>query len=375
MTDSAPSSNAFDAPIPVYVVPAPKGRSTRIARRIVPFAVSIAALWWLFRDVDGLALGSLFRALAKSLWGWCALALSFAAHFGFSTLKWRDILDGLGHRQPLPRLLRLELASDLFIRIVPLRGGEAAKIWYLSVHQRIPALVTAASVAVEMVTNVGALILLAIAGHATLRWNSPMAGVAAGAMVVVGALVAGRAMLQRIRRSARVASASPGTRWKMLGHYAERAATIPRRLMARVGFLSLMIEFSEIVVVALLCRAMSIDVPIVALVALWPLVAFLGRLPISIGGVGVRDGALVALLPTLVTASYEQVLAVSLAFTLVGVLIPCFVGFPFTVQLVSAMTRSTGRPRRRPGKEATDAIGLGACHVTATADATGPPRP
>ncbi len=341
---------------------------TRVAGRVIPPAVSIALLLSLFRDVDVPSLASSIRSMTRSPWGWIALVISFASHFGFSTVKWRDLLIGLGHGQPFLRLLRLELASDLFIRVVPLRDGEVAKIWVFATKYRVPALVTAASVAIEIATNVGALVLLAISGQVAVGLRSPMAGLAACTLLFTSAIFVSHAVLRHVSRAAGIASAKPNTPRKKLRTYAERASRIPRTLLARVALLSLLIEFSEVVVVAMLCRAMSIDVPLSALVALWPIAAIAGRLPISIGGIGVRDGALVALLPRLTAATYEQTLGVGLAFTMVGVLIPCLIGLPFTARLLSSMIDSKRSLNAGDGDNAE-------ARVIQTADAPTPHRP
>lgn len=310
----------------------------------------------------------MFRAITDSAWLWAAIALSATTSIGVSTLKWRDILSGLGRPLPPRDLLHLELATETVVRLTPFRFGEVAKIWALATKYRVPALVTAASVAIEIATNAGALVLLAISGQVAVGLRSPMAGLAACTLLFTSAIFVSHAVLRRVSRAAGIASAKPNTPRKKLGTYAERASRIPRTLLARVAFLSVLIEFSEVVVVAMLCRAMSIDVPLPALVALWPIAAIAGRLPISIGGIGVRDGALVALLPTLTAATYEQTLGVGLAFTMVGVLIPCLIGLPFTARLLSSMIDSKRSLNARDGDNAE-------ARVIPTADASTPHRP
>ncbi|MCC6159405.1 MAG: flippase-like domain-containing protein [Deltaproteobacteria bacterium] len=304
----------------------------------MPILVTFALLYVLLRNVDSVALASSIRSAVRSPWCWVALALSITSHIGLSAMKWGEILSGLGARQPLSLLVYLESATDILIRVVPLRAGELLKIWHLASRRGVPAFITTSSIALDAATNLGALIVLAASGFVAQRGESTIMGIGVALALSACAVVSARAILRGVAKLfAPRETPAEGFRAKC-SEYIVRASGFPVVSMARTGILSVVIEFSEIAVVAMLCRATAVDVPFTTLFALWPIASILGGLPISVGGAGVRDGAFLALLLPMGTATYEQALAVGLTFMLVGVLIPCLVGFPFTAQLISTMT-------------------------------------
>ncbi len=313
----------------------------RFAARVVPAIVTAALLWALLKDVDSDALAQSLDAAVDSPWWWIALTLSVTSHIGLSALKWGEILGGLGSRQPWTALAYLEAAADLFIRVIPLRAGELAKIWHLASRRGVPVLVTTSSIALDIATSLGALVILAASGFLAMTVDSVNVGIGGAMLLLTATVLFARAILRFISESFGARAKSASGVWANLSSYSSRASNFPVVSIAKVGLLGVVIEFSEILVVAMLCRATGVEVPFATLFALWPIASILGGLPISIGGTGVRDGAFLALVLPLGSATYEQALAVGITFTLVGVLIPCAAGFPLTIHLLSSMANAT----------------------------------
>ena len=81
--------------------------------------------------------------------------------------------------------------------------------------------------------------------------------------------------------------------------------------LARILVLSAVFQGGDIAVTFLLARALDLDVPFVALLGVVPLVYLATVLPISLGGLGVREGTLAFLLARYGVAASD---AITLSF-------------------------------------------------------------
>lgn len=75
-------------------------------------------------------------------------------------------------------------------------------------------------------------------------------------------------------------------------------------------------------------------IPAAAILGLWPLAVFAGMLPVTVGGIGTRDGAFLGLvaLTTAGAIAESAVLAATFGYGLVLVVLPGIVGIPLMVR-------------------------------------------
>jgi len=273
-----------------------------------------------------------------------ALFLSLLFNVILTAEKWRLILDGLGYSLKFRVLFYVKLATDSIIAVAPLRSGELARPWYLSRRHGVPFTLGGASIVLELGLNFIALVLLALAGWIGLASGSIAAGVIAAALASV-ALVAtvapGGRLLTRILR---LQAEDPESFRGRISEFIKTLWALPKKRLATVLAYSLLFELGEIINVALIFKAFSVEVSFIRLLAFVPAVALLGRLPISLSGLGVRESSLILAFRGFVETIQGQLLGIGLVYTFIESLFPILLGVPLTLHFLTTFPGKRKKP-------------------------------
>lgn len=264
-------------------------------RWVVRAAVSLVVVGVLLTMIP---LRSVLDALGRvSLWTWLSsVAIFFAGHY-LNAMKLRLLLGA-----PVPgqeravsaACVRAQYAGLVANLGLPgLAGGDLARAAYLAPTVGV-ARVAFASVADRMIDTATVLglvmIALPLAGMPpAIAGIVRSAGVWVGAAAVVGVLVAlvGAVLLVRVQRFAGVAE-KLGKAWRAL----------VERKSAFVGAIaiSFSVQAAFVMTNVWLARQVGVTTALAAWFVAWPLSKLVAVLPISLGGIGVREAALVSLL-------------------------------------------------------------------------------
>ncbi len=220
-----------------------------------------------------------------------------------SSLRWLYLARPLGFAQPPRQFVRLYFVGMFFNLVLPTSvGGDVVRAWYLAEHPRRR---SAALVSVLLERGSGLLVLIALACVATVFVPPELpAWIVRCVWILTGATVVALVTLPlAVRRTSRLARFRP---------VVETARMYWRRpgLMVGTTLLSLVVQVANVVLVWLLGEALGVSVPPLYYGVLVPTVTLLTLLPISLNGMGVREGATVFLLaPCGVTAARALTLA------------------------------------------------------------------
>lgn len=268
--------------------PSPRS-ALKITLRI---AATLGLGWILLRRVDLGAVATTLRSLDWRWWG-AGLVVSLVVQC-FAGLRWARLARPLGfHHSTISFVLRFYEGSFFSLCLPTSIGGDVVKAYRLSdtTHGR---LLAACSVIADRLTGLAALGVLAgtaIAGRSfglsiwmTLALGAAMLGAVAWFfMLAVGSIN-------------RLIDAIPGRHRgreflaKLLPYQARPG------LMASAVAYSMVVQIGGVVSVAMLARGLGLPVPTAAWFYVVPLIALATVLPVSISGVGVREGGLVFLL-------------------------------------------------------------------------------
>lgn len=229
-------------------------------------------------------------------WVWLCVLAGFLAGHRLGVEKWRLLLRTGG--APLPSGQAVTCyASGLFANLYlpTIVGGDVLRATLASRRTARTEAVVVGSLADRVVDVVGLGLLIAAGGLAT---GSAVEGRSGRALLVV--MLAG---LTLAATGAVVALRTPLRRWprrlrRPVGRClvaVRRLSRAPRPALAALG-LSLAMQAGFVLLNAWIGRQIGIDVPLVAWFLVWPLAKIAGLLPVSIGGLGVRDAALGGLL-------------------------------------------------------------------------------
>jgi hypothetical protein len=265
----------------MFTIP-PVLASSRGVRRGLRFAVSAAIVAYIAAGVD---LGDLAGAVRRVRPGAVAVALAlYVLGQGLSAWKWSLLGRAVGFARPLREYARFYFIGMFLNLFGPSTvGGDVARGVYLGGRHRPGAALNsvlfdrASGLAVLM--GLGAAAMLLFPGH---RLPPSFASLAAGTGL---ALVAGWWTCPRL---VRLLPAGNGLRRQVEGDLAPFWRD--RRLLGAVTALSLVFHLSQVTVQWLLARAAGVAVPFSYCLVFHPLIALMAALPVSVSGLGVREG-------------------------------------------------------------------------------------
>lgn len=285
----------------------------------------------LFRRIDLDAVGAALRSISPRTWlASFLLTLTFPV---FSSLRWRLTLRSLGHDISLGRCLTIILGVSPISAIAPSKAGDLLKA--ISLRGEISILEVGGTVLAERALDVIVLAALAVIGS-----------LAAGNSFVLrlNALIAGAGIIGLLLLPLLVSLVPKPTLREKL----ERAVKVLEALRAHKGLASGIVALTAInwlasmVQTHLLLAAVGAATPFWLTTAVLPTAIFVGLIPITIGGMGTRDAALVALLAS--TATAAQALSVGLLYSFFGYWLLALVGLPFLKRALFNEPRLSARP-------------------------------
>ena len=256
-------------------------------------------------------LASLFPSHQLSTIGWLAGGLVvYTGAVLLSTVRWSQVLQALDLRSEFPPLLSHTLAGMFVSNVLPSTvGGDVLRVTRLSAAngQRHASV---ASVMVERLTGFLVLpfiSLVALVGNPTLLHMGQASRLALtmslGTLVVLGLILV---LVSSSRLSARLS----GHAWlSFLGDVQLGLARMRRDPGAALGVMvsALAYQLAMVAGAWMAGHAMGIEVGWSAMMAFVPVVAVAQVLPLSVNGLGLREGALVILLAPLGVASGQAV--------------------------------------------------------------------
>lgn len=310
-------------PRPVTTGAAPSRQTDRMGMRLstrtlLPFKFAVSALLIavVFRNID---LDSFSERFAGQSSGWLiAAAAVIMAQILLAALRWDQIIKGVGARVPIEAVARVTYIGTFFNSwllgniagdaaravLVPEGGIGRTRIIYSVLFDRVTTLAGLAFIILPVIAlNMGPL-ARSIPVFASLAVAIlPFIGLTAIGLMAIGVAAptfGGRAtaMISRIREL--------GLTWMRLCH-------APGRLGAALAIAAAS-QIAIPLVAYGLARAQHLEVSFVDFLILIPPVVLLSALPISIGGWGVRENAMIiALAPIGVTASSALLISVEVA--------------------------------------------------------------
>ena len=262
-------------------------------------AVSIALLALLVTKVDPDELVPPNRSLAGSLFFLCTGLLFMAISFVVASWRWQRVLAVYDAHVPIRTLLKHYLAGQFVGNALPSTvGGDVLRISRCSKDTGSTE-VAFASVVIERLTGFVALPLLIFVGFAarpdllSLGRSWLAIAVAVATLVVLGMIVV---LSASPRLAGRFVHRANWTRYIGILHVGiDRMRRDPRDASAAL-FAAVVYQLTVLAAVYCAVHTIGLTIPNGAVLAFIPAVAMVQVLPISVGGLGVREGMMVLLL-------------------------------------------------------------------------------
>jgi uncharacterized protein (TIRG00374 family) len=318
-----PSTTTADASIDAIDVPSPRARRRPLVL-MARIGLSLAMLLVLVRRMPHFSVDRLLPDWNRDTAIFLLLAIVFTlAGIVLSTLRWRAVLHALGQEAKVRKLLSYNLAGLFVSNVLPTTiGGDVLRVSRLS-KDNGETTTSFASVVLERLTGWLVLPVITLVGFIVnpgLRQLGSATEVAfalaAGTLVALSLVLIGVASR---RFGARVAGSDGWRRFAAAVHLG--LSRLRHHPAAAVNVLLTGFAYQLVLVFAALMAAkavgMSVAVGPTALLAFFPAVLIAQVLPISIAGLGVREGAFVLFLTPLGVPT-EQAIALGLLLYLLN---------------------------------------------------------
>jgi len=298
------------------VPPMPEERGDRSAARphgrrwlgpVVRVAISVALVAWVLRRIDTAAFARQFAAQSP-VW-LVAAALATMAQIVIAAARWCQLLLGLGIEASSRTVLSVSYIASFFNAwLLGTMGGDLARAVLAPAGERGRVAVVHSVLLDRIITftGLGLVILpLAVLGTSPLARSAPL-------MVSLVAAFVPLCLIPAVGPAARLIG------WRRVP-FTGLALGLESWSRLRGGRFAVAVAIAVVSALALsattwfLSQAQHLDVSFVDYLMLMPPVVLLSGLPISIGGWGVRENAMIAALATVgVGASAATVLSVQL---------------------------------------------------------------
>jgi glycosyltransferase 2 family protein len=286
-----------------------------VRRRHVAWALrlvlSAALLALLFRLVDGAALATMLASLRPGVL-LAGFAL-FVASIAIGTVRWQMLLRAAGERIGFWRLLGINLVGGFFSMFLPTAvGGDVARMYEVAGDAGARTR-SVSTVLFDRAVGLASLVAVGLAAAVVGRRD-----VGGQAVLVVAAVAAGLAIAGWLFFDDRLVRrvAGPVFRLPVVRRGAPTARELyrsvhdlgrERPLLARTFAVSVAVQMTEIGSAVLIARALGIGVPAAYFFVFMPVVWVVTMVPVSLNGLGVREGAFVFFLQRVGTTSAEAV--------------------------------------------------------------------
>jgi glycosyltransferase 2 family protein len=281
----------FETPRPSH-----RGGAKKAVIVVAKLLVTGACFWYVSRQIDW---RQVLSAIPLLDFRWAALAILVAMlEIPLSGLRWYNIVDSLGARDKQMTRIAMIAATAVgvfFAQVLPNVAGEGVRAWLLvrlgsNWRTAVTSVVIDRGVGVGLLIVLGFVVLLLPSGLTALGGYRDAVLVVYGALILAGAL--GLVLAPKI--------VSPLARWRYSRWFATLAADVHRVLLGSKGpvvlSLGCLIHAFTIVVVWLVGRAQGLALPLQDAVVLFIVMTGAVVVPISIGGWGLRELAVVSLL-------------------------------------------------------------------------------
>jgi hypothetical protein len=311
-------------------------------------ALSAGLMVWLFRGIPIADLADVLRH-ARGEWLVAAALLLLFSHLAGSW-QWHRLLDMVGIRIPFWKTCGYYLVGLFFNNFLPANiGGDIARV--LDAARHGPTRATAFSTVV-MDRLIGTIALAGLALVTTLpavdRFHLSLVYLALAAFFAFCVLVlwalfhpALLPALERVLSRVGLGGLTPRLD-ELAGHL--RSFRAQRRLLIELFGVACVTQVSRIGVHVLVARALALDIALPYFFLFVPLLAVIVSLPISLNGIGVREGSGIVLFG-LVGVSRTQAFSLQFTTYLVAVAISLLGGLIFLLRL--PVRRTATRQDRR----------------------------
>lgn len=302
-----------------------KKPASSILKNALVLSITVLIFYLLFTKIDFYSVVSVLLS-SNPPWLVIALILSLSS-VTISAKRWQTLLKKLGYNFQYKESFYLILGALPLASITPLKMGDAIKAYYLK--GKIPSSKTIGAIVTERTFDILCLTLFSLIGMIFYK-KYELASIVFIILVCIAVIfiLAHFTFRLPIKNSwnERIQSLL-----LLLG-----LLTRHKTAFCLVFFYSLLIWFISIAQTLTFFYAVGINVPLLFTIANIPIAIFIGLIPITLGGMGTRDAAIIFLFSEF--ASPEKLLGVGILFSIFRYWLLSLLGLPFMRKMMKEVS-------------------------------------
>ena len=292
-----------------------------ILKTVLVSAITILIFYFIFTKIDFLSVVEVLSH-ANLFYLFIALLLLFVIILIIAK-RWQTILETMGYNFRYKECFNLIMGALPLTSITPSKSGDVIKAYYLK--DQIPMSKTVGSVLTERVFDVFTLILFSLVGMMFCQRYK----LAFFALIILS-LIAAMPLILRIDLRLPIKE-SWNEKLRNIA-FSMKALINNKKALLIIILFSFSIWFLGVVQTLVFFYALGIDVPLLFTLANIPIAIFIGLIPVTLGGMGTRDAAIIFLFSEY--AAPSQLLAVGILFSLFRYWLLSLIGIPFMQKLL-----------------------------------------
>ena len=232
--------------------------------------------------------------------------------------RWQTIIEAMGYTIPFIKCFNILMASLPLASVTPSKSGDVIRAYYLK--SEIPPTKVIGSVLTERIFDVLTLISFSLIGmvfYHTYEFTS----------IIFGVLVMLTVIIFFLHTDLRLPIKES---WNKKLHsiaFSMKTLTKNKKLFRTIALYSFSYWFLSILQILMFFYAIGIDVPLLFTMANIPIAIFIGFIPVTLGGMGTRDAAIIILFSGY--ASPSELLGVGILFSIFRYWLLSLIGIPF----------------------------------------------
>lgn len=296
---------------------------TSVRRVLLPVAGTFLVFYLLFHRIDLIQVLNLLTGIAWPIWIISAsITLSFPL---FSAVRWKAILSTMDHEIPFVRALLIIVGIWPISSVSPSKSGDLLKAY--SLRRDMKPVVVIGSVLIERAFDLLVLSTLAMVGgiyfqEYRITIVAIMVLIALITCILLVRLNISLPIGRKFQSQLRDLNISLNSLWHK------------PRVTLLILFFTMVNWFASVLQTQILFRGVGVEVSLGFTAAALPIAILAGLFPISIGGMGTRDTAIVILFAA--QASASQALAVGLLYSFFGYWMLAILGLPLMRRALGA---------------------------------------
>ena len=296
-----------------------KNRNSSILKLVLVISITLTIFYLIFTKIDFYSVVDILLD-ADLFYLFIALLLLFVIILIIAK-RWQTILETMGYNIRYKECFNLIMGALPLTSITPSKSGDIIKAYYLK--DKIPASKTVGSVITERMFDVLTLVLFSLIGM-TFCKKYELAGVAFVILVCIIAVF----LLARAGFNFRLLiKSSWNEKIQNLILSTKLLTKDNKKAFLFILSYSILIWFISIVQTVMFFYALGINVPLLFTIANIPIAIFIGLVPVTLGGMGTRDAAIIFLFSEYATSS--ELLGVGILFSVFRYWLISLIGIPF----------------------------------------------